>query len=64
MKTALILVASIVASFTLHAALIGKPESSPSRALVASTSTRPVQEAVATGKRLAKFKKPLVTAGR
>lgn len=63
MKTALILTASIVASIALHVSLITQPEA-PSTSAVVSTSSGPVQEVVVTGKRLAKFKKPLVTAVR
>lgn len=64
MKTTLILVVSIVASVALHLTLITEPApASPAPQL--TVSTRPVQEAVVTGKRLDKFKKKvLVTAAR
>ncbi len=64
MKTALVLVASVVASITLHVALLSEPAPKRPEVAAAATTSR-VQEAVVTGKRLAKFKKPsLVTVAR
>lgn len=64
MKTALVLVASVVASLSAHLALLNEHAPKQHEGAVA-TSTGRVQEAVVVGKRLAKFKKPsLVTIAR